>query len=57
MKSVCIMVSVALMSVTTVAFAQHDAHKAAEQVAPPEAQKSFDDDEKPGGRLGRPGDR
>jgi hypothetical protein len=42
MKSICLMLFVAVMSFTTVAFAQHDAHKAAEQVAPPEAQKSFD---------------
>jgi len=42
MKSICLMLFVAVMSLTTVAFAQHDAHKAAEQVAPPEAQKSFD---------------
>jgi hypothetical protein len=42
MKSICLMLFVALMSLTTVAFAQHDAHKAADQVAPPEAQKSFD---------------
>lgn len=41
MKSICLMLFVALMSLTTVAFAQHDAHKAADQVAPPEAQKSF----------------
>ncbi|HMD07657.1 MAG TPA: hypothetical protein VKH63_08985 [Candidatus Acidoferrum sp.] len=42
MKSICLMLFVALMSLTTVAFAQHDAHKATDQVAPPEAQKSFD---------------
>src|SRR5580658_1379109 len=42
MKSICTMLFVALMSLTTVAFAQHDAHKAADQVASPEAQKSFD---------------
>jgi hypothetical protein len=42
MKSLCLLLSVALMSFTTLAFAQHDAHKAADQVAPPEAQKSFD---------------
>jgi hypothetical protein len=42
MKSICLMLFVALMSLTTVAFAQHDAHKAADQVASPEAQKSFD---------------
>jgi hypothetical protein len=42
MKSICLMLFVALMSLTTVAFAQHDAHKTAEQVVPPEAQKSFD---------------
>ncbi len=42
MKTICLMLFVAVMSLTTVAFAQHDAHKAAEQVAPPEAQKSFE---------------
>ncbi len=42
MKSIRLMLFVALMSLTGVAFAQHDAHKATEQVAPPEAQKSFD---------------
>ncbi len=42
MKSICLMLFVAVMSFTTVAFAQHDAHKAAEQVASPEAQKSFE---------------
>ncbi len=42
MKTICLMLFVGLMSLTTVAFAQHDAHKAAEQVAPPEAQKSFE---------------
>jgi hypothetical protein len=42
MKSICLMLFVALMSLTTVAFAQHDAHKATDQVASPEAQKSFD---------------
>ena len=42
MKSICLMLFVALMSLTTVAFAQHDAHKAADQVASPEAQKSFE---------------
>ena len=42
MKSICLMLFVGVMSLTTVAFAQHDAHKAAEQVAPPEAQKSFE---------------
>jgi hypothetical protein len=36
------MLFIGVMSLTTVAFAQHDAHKAAEQVATPEAQKSFD---------------
>jgi hypothetical protein len=36
------MLFAALMSLTTVTFAQHDAHKGADQVAPPEAQKSFD---------------
>jgi hypothetical protein len=42
MKSICLMLFVALMSLTTVAFAQHDAHKSTDQVASPEAQKSFD---------------
>jgi hypothetical protein len=42
MKTICLMLFVGLMSLTTVAFAQHDAHKAAEQVATPEAQKSFE---------------
>jgi hypothetical protein len=42
MKSICPMLFVALMSLTTVAFAQHDAHKSTDQVASPEAQKSFD---------------
>jgi hypothetical protein len=42
MKSVCLMLFVALMSLTTAALAQHDAHNATDQVAPPEAQKSFD---------------
>lgn len=42
MKSICLMLFVAVMSLSTVAFAQHDAHKAAEQVASPEAQKSFE---------------
>jgi hypothetical protein len=42
MKTICLMLFVGVMSLTTVAFAQHDAHKAAEQVATPEAQKSFD---------------
>jgi len=42
MKSICLMLFVAVMSLSTVAFAQHDAHKAAAQTASPEAQKSFD---------------
>ena len=42
MKSISLMLFVAVMSLSTVALAQHDAHKASEQVAPPEAQKSFD---------------
>ena len=42
MKSLCLMLFVALMSLTTVASAQHEAHKATDQIAPPEAQKSFD---------------
>jgi hypothetical protein len=36
------MLFVGVMSLTSVAFAQHDSHKAAVQVASPEAQKSFD---------------
>src|ERR1700688_208393 len=42
MKSICLMLFIGVMSLTTVAFAQHDAHKAAEQAASPEAQKSFE---------------
>ena len=42
MKTICLMLFIGVMSLTTVAFAQHDAHKAADQVAPPEAQKSFE---------------
>jgi hypothetical protein len=42
MKSICLMLFVGVMSLTSVAFAQHDSHKAAVQVASPEAQKSFD---------------
>jgi hypothetical protein len=42
MKTISLMLFAGLMSVSTVAFAQHDAQKAAEQVAPPEGQKSFD---------------
>ena len=42
MKTISLMLFAGLMSLSTVAFAQHDAHKAAEQVAPPEAQKSFE---------------
>jgi hypothetical protein len=42
MKSICLMLFVALMSLTSVAYAQHEAHKAADQVAPPEAQKAFE---------------
>jgi hypothetical protein len=41
MKSICLMLFVGVMSLTSVAFAQHDAHKATDQVAPTEAQKSF----------------
>jgi hypothetical protein len=33
---------VAMLSLSALAFAQHDAHKATDQVAPPEAQKSFE---------------
>jgi hypothetical protein len=42
MKTICLMLFVGVMSLTTVAFAQHDAYKATEQVASPEAQKSFE---------------
>jgi hypothetical protein len=42
MKSICLMLFVGVMSLTSVAFAQHDAHKATDPVASPEAQKSFD---------------
>jgi hypothetical protein len=42
MKSICLMLFVALTSLTTAAFAQQDAQKAADQVASPESQKSFD---------------
>jgi hypothetical protein len=43
MKSLRFVLSVVLMSFATVAFAQHEAHKATDdQVAPPEARKSFD---------------
>jgi hypothetical protein len=42
MKPICVMLFVAVMSFTTVAFAQHEAHKATDQVVAPEAQKSFD---------------
>ena len=43
MKSLRFVLPVVLMSFATAAFAQHDAHKATDdQVAPPEAQKSFD---------------
>jgi hypothetical protein len=43
MKSLRFVLPVVLMSLATAAFAQHDAHKATDdQVAPPEAQKSFD---------------
>jgi len=42
MKTISLMLFAGLMSLSTVAFAQHDAHKAAEQVGPPEAQKSFE---------------
>jgi hypothetical protein len=44
MKSLRLMLTIALMSFTTLAFAQHEAHMAADPVAPqPEAQKSFDE--------------
>jgi hypothetical protein len=43
MKSLRFVLPFVLMSLATVAFAQHDAHKATDdQVAPSEAQKSFD---------------
>ena len=42
MKTISLMLFAGLMSLGTMAFAQHDAHKATEQVAPPEAQKSFE---------------
>jgi len=42
MKTICLMLFVGVMSLTSVAFAQHDAHKATDQVATPEGQKSFD---------------
>src|SRR6202166_1525532 len=43
MKSLRFVLPVVLMSFATVAFAQHDAHKATDdQVAPLEAQRSFD---------------
>jgi hypothetical protein len=43
MKSLRYLLSIVLMSLATVAFAQSDAHKATDdQVARPEAQKSFD---------------
>jgi hypothetical protein len=42
MKSLCFMLSVALMSLSTMALAQHDAPMATAPAAPPEAQKSFD---------------
>ena len=41
MKSVRFLLSIILMSLSTVAFAQHEAHKAADQPAPSDAQKSF----------------
>src|SRR5438093_7546470 len=42
MKSPRFMLSVVLMSLFTVAFAQSDAHKPVNQPAPSDAQKSFD---------------
>jgi len=41
MKSLRIMLSVVLMSLTTVAFAQSDAQKSANKPAPSDAQKTF----------------
>jgi len=42
MKSVRFILSLSLMSLPALAFAQSDMHKAADKVAPSEAQKSFD---------------
>ena len=42
MKSVRFVLSVVLLSLSPVAFAQPDAHKSADRPAPSEAQKSFD---------------
>jgi hypothetical protein len=43
MRSLRLMLSVVLLSLTTLAFAQHEAHMATDSVAPPGAQKSFDE--------------
>lgn len=42
MKSLRFVLPVVLMSLATVAFAQHDAHKVADDQVAPEAQRSFD---------------
>src|SRR5215467_13707268 len=42
MKSLRLMLPVVLISLTTLAFAQHDAQNSPDKVAPSEAQKSFD---------------
>jgi hypothetical protein len=42
MKSLRFVLPVVLMALATVAFAQHDAHKVADEQVAPEAQKSFD---------------
>jgi hypothetical protein len=42
MKPICFMLSVALMLLAPVTFAQHDAHMATDKPAPPESQKSFE---------------
>src|ERR1700694_1626672 len=42
MKSLCRVLSVVLMSLSPVAFAQSDAHRSVDKPAPSEAQKSFD---------------
>jgi hypothetical protein len=43
MRSLRLMLSVVLLSLTTLAFARHEASMATDPVAPPEAQKSFDE--------------
>ena len=56
MRSLCLLLSVALLSLTTLAFAQARSAQGRLTRVPPEAQKSFTN-EKPGGKLGRPRDR